>query len=186
MHGGNHCVVTAMTLMCAVHEAFTGHMVAKPSVWQGGCMRHLHMNRSGNIIFASVVWVACRWPTTTPFCGSTHTLRAQTFCTRTRRAQLERRSRCTAILFAAMDVSSFAVIEEVRVAHMCMRALCQQPIHRHHTRSVSKHGPYGAHAGAPTCLRLASMEQCNRGGLLWRLSVGAVMSTRCTDMAGRC
>lgn len=91
----------------------------------------------------------------------------------------------TAILFAGMDVSSF-VHDPVRVAHICMRALCQQLIHRHYTRSASKHGRCAAQAIAPTCLLMASMSQCNRAGRLWRLSVGAFVCTGCTHSAGRC
>jgi hypothetical protein len=81
-------------------------------------------------------------------------------CTHKFRSQLEQRSRCTAILVAGINVSSFAVIKDVGVAHICMSALCLQQIRRHYTRSVSKHGRCAACAGS------TYKGQCNPAGLL--------------------
>ena len=107
-------------------------------------------------------------------------------CTHMSFAQLDALRRCFPILFAGMQVSIFAVIEEVRVAHICMSVFCMQLAHRLYTWITGKHGRCVAQAGAPTCSGLASVERCNRAGLLWRLPVGAVVSTRCSCREGRC
>ena len=160
-------------------------------------MRPLYMITSVNMCIASSVWVACRWPTRTPCCDSMHFewSHRDVHCSRQAEgAVLQHVPRtvgtATQVLpyfvswngcvkFCSLGIGSSCTHLHERIVH----AADTQTLH---TDTHGKHGRCAARAGAPTCLGLASMVRCNRAGLLWRLPVEAVVSTRCTHREGRC